>query len=201
MGIKKESGEVRREQIVRAAINIIGAEGIQKFTTARVAREVGISEANLYRHFKNKEAILTALIDDIERTLLGNLDLIESTEITGLEKMERVFKLHIDYIQENAGIPRIVFSSEVLFIRNLQKKLLGCVNQYMKRLGKIISEGVKDGSIKKDANPEAMATMFVGLIQFNALRWLMGGFKYSLSDKGDKLWLSYKKYLEAKRKR
>ncbi|MBI1912295.1 MAG: TetR/AcrR family transcriptional regulator [Deltaproteobacteria bacterium] len=201
MGIKKESSEVRREQIVNAAIAIIGNEGISSFTTARVAKEVGISEANLYRHFKNKDAIITAVIESVEDTLIWNVEGIREERLPGIEKMERIFKMHLRYIQENNGIPRIVFSSECLFVKGLQKKILSFVNLYMKKLGEVIEEGIKDGSIKDSVNAEAQATILVGMIQFNALRWLLSGFKYSLAEKGEKLWTSYRKNLEVKKKR
>lgn len=201
MGIKKESTEARKEQITRAAISIIGKEGIKSFTTARVAREVGISEANLYRHFKNKEAILLSVVDDVEENLFGNIAKVRSENMPAIEKMESVFKLHLRYIQENSGVPRIVFSSEMLFVRGLQKKLLAFVNAYLKKLGEIIEEGIKDGSIKEDASPEALSTILVGMIQFNALRWMLGGFKQSLAGKSEKLWESYRKNLVRKKGR
>lgn len=199
MGIKKETTEVRKEQIVRAALDITGKDGVQCLTTSRIAREVGISEANLYRHFKNKDAIINALIDSVEETLNGNVKKVRSEDVPAIEKMERIFKLHLDYIQQNCGIPRIVLSSEVLFVRGLQKKLLSFVNRYMKALGEILEEGVSDGSIRPNINADAMATMFIGMIQFNALRWLLSGFKYSLAEKSDKLWQTYKKNIGIKK--
>jgi len=201
MGIKKETTEVRKEQIVKAAIEIIGADGVQCLTTARIAREVGISEANLYRHFKNKDAIITALIDNVEDTLTGNVKRVRAEGIPAIEKMERIFKLHIEYIQENRGIPRIVLSSEVLFVRGLQKRLLSFLNRYTKALASVIEEGAKDGSIRPNVSAEAKAAMFIGLIQFNALKWLFSGFKYSLVEKSDKLWKSYRKNIEVKKRK
>lgn len=199
MALTRESTEVRREQIIKAAVDIIGRDGFGGFTTARLAKEVGISEANLYRHFKNKDAVITAVIDNIEETLLNNLKKVEGEGGSGLEKMERVFKLHLEYIQQNSGIPRIVFSSECLFVKGLQKKLLGFVNEYTRGLAGLIEEGMKDGSIKETVSPEAMAAMFIGIMQFNALRWLLGGFKWSLTEKGEKFWQNYRKHIASKK--
>ncbi|MBI5238347.1 MAG: TetR/AcrR family transcriptional regulator [Deltaproteobacteria bacterium] len=201
MGIKKESTEVRKEQIAKAAIAIIGKDGVQGFTIARVAKAVGVSEANLYRHFKNKDAIFLAVIGDVEETLLGKVSSINAQDLPAIEKMELIFKFHLNYIQENIGIPRIVFSSEALFVRGLQKRLLSFVNRYMEALCKILEQGVKDGSIRKNVNADAMATMLIGTIQFNALRWLLGGSRYSLAEKGEKLWQTYRRHIEAKKVR
>ncbi|HDH53599.1 MAG TPA: TetR/AcrR family transcriptional regulator, partial [Nitrospirae bacterium] len=60
---KKFDRKTRRAQIVQAALRIIGSRGVGALTTAAIAKEVGISEANLYRHFENKEEILNAMTE------------------------------------------------------------------------------------------------------------------------------------------
>lgn len=200
MALKKETTEVRKEQIVKAALTIIGDEGVQGLTTAKIARLVGISEANLYRHFKNKDAILTAVVEDLEETLSNNLKTVNAEPIAPLEKLERIFKLHLNHIEENRGIPRIVFSSEVVFRKDLRERLSSFINRYIKMLAGILESGVKDGSIKCSGGSTTTAGMFIGMIQLSALRWSLSGFKTSLLDEGDKLWKAYKENLECKRR-
>ena len=65
MSVKKVSTRIRQEQITRAALEVISSEGVQGLTTANIARRAGISEANLYRHFENKEAILKDLVERV----------------------------------------------------------------------------------------------------------------------------------------
>lgn len=197
MPVKKETTEVRKEQTVKAALDIIGAKGVQGLTTARIAKTVGISEANLYRHFKNKDAILLAVIDSIDNTLTNNLKTVRKENITSLKKMGRIFNLHLSYINDNKGIPRVVFSSEILFTKEIRKKLSSFVDRYLEMLAEVLEEGAKDGSIRKGINSRAMASLFIGMIQLNALRWLLNNFQSPLSKEGGKLWQAYKKNIEA----
>lgn len=197
MPVKKETTGVRKEQTVKAALDIIGAKGVQGLTTARIAKTVGISEANLYRHFKNKDAILLAVIDSIDNTLTGNLKAVRNEDITSLKKMERILSLHLSYINDNKGIPRVVFSSEILFTKGIRKKLSSFVDRYLKMLAEILEEGTKDGSIRKGINSRAMAGLFIGMIQLNALRWLLDDFRSPLSKNGGKLWKAYRANIEA----
>lgn len=197
MPVKKETTEVRKEQTVKAALDIIGAKGVQGLTTARIAKTVGISEANLYRHFKNKDAILLAVIDSIDNTLTNNLKAVRKEDITSLKKMERILRLHLSYINDNKGIPRVVFSSEILFTKEIRKKLSSFVDRYLEMLAEVLEEGAKDGSIRKGINSRAMAGLFIGMIQLNALRWLLNDFQSPLSKEGGKLWQAYKKNIEA----
>jgi AcrR family transcriptional regulator len=50
--------------ILQAAVQVLAAEGAQRFTTARVAERAGVSVGSLYQYFPNKAAILFRLQSD-----------------------------------------------------------------------------------------------------------------------------------------
>jgi DNA-binding transcriptional regulator YhcF (GntR family)/AcrR family transcriptional regulator len=54
-----------REAIVRAAITIADAEGIEGLSMRRVSTELRVSTMALYRHISSKRELLTAMIDRI----------------------------------------------------------------------------------------------------------------------------------------
>ncbi|MBU6955588.1 TetR family transcriptional regulator [Hahella sp. HN01] len=55
--------------ILEASVQVLTAEGAQRFTTARVAERAGVSVGSLYQYFPNKAAILFRLqSDEWERT-------------------------------------------------------------------------------------------------------------------------------------
>jgi len=68
----RQSGtaEILQQQIIDAALWIIGEKGIHGATTAGIAVEVDISEGNIYRHFRDKEEIVRSVIDKIGEDLL-----------------------------------------------------------------------------------------------------------------------------------
>ncbi len=195
MALKKEKTETRRGQIVKAALEIIGEEGIQGLTTLRIAKIVGISEANLYRHFENKDAILTAVIDHIDQSLSNNLTAVNEEPISPVVKLERMFNMHISMIQNNRGIPRIVFSSDTILKADLREKMFSLINRYLKILTDILKKGIRYGSINPDLNAEATAAMFIGMIQVSTIRWTFSNFQMSLSVESRKLWKAYKKII------
>ena len=53
-----------REQIVRAALQIADAEGLQGITMRRVARELGSAAMSLYRHIYSKDDLLDLMLDE-----------------------------------------------------------------------------------------------------------------------------------------
>jgi AcrR family transcriptional regulator len=52
------------DTILEAAVQVLAKEGVQRFTTARVAEKAGVSVGSLYQYFPNKAAILFRLQSD-----------------------------------------------------------------------------------------------------------------------------------------
>ena len=50
--------------VLEAAVQVLAAEGAQRFTTSRVAEKAGVSVGSLYQYFPNKAAILYRLQTD-----------------------------------------------------------------------------------------------------------------------------------------
>ena len=53
----------RRRAIVRAALRVFSSTSYAGATTAEIAREAGVSEPVLYRHFASKRALWVACLD------------------------------------------------------------------------------------------------------------------------------------------
>ncbi len=192
---KKFDGETRRAQIVQAALRIIGSRGLGALTTAAIAKEVGISEANLYRHFKNKEEILNVMTEQIGAGLEENLKTVTTGSPVG--RLKEIYRLHFEYIEKNDGIPRLVFSEELhMRLPHIRKKLLEKVNAYSRKLSEIIKKGQKDGLIKEVVNPQAASMILIGMVQVTTLKWSLSGSSFSLVDEGMKLWNDYEKCLK-----
>ncbi len=61
---KRLTGEERRKEIIRAAMEVFSQNGFSGSTTRKIAERAGISEAMIYSHFANKEDLYTAIIDE-----------------------------------------------------------------------------------------------------------------------------------------
>ena len=66
----RKSQAERREEIIDAALLILGEHGVDGMTMARIAEAVGITPGALYRHFGSRDAILAAAVEvAIERAM------------------------------------------------------------------------------------------------------------------------------------
>ena len=113
METSRLSSGIRRKQVVRSALKIISERGARNLATAAIAHEVGMSEANLYRHFVNKKEILLKIVKEIGSALEKNLEKVFQSSETPFENLRRIFSLQLTFIEKNEGIPRPIFSEEI----------------------------------------------------------------------------------------
>ncbi|MGH9899976.1 MAG: TetR/AcrR family transcriptional regulator [Pyrinomonadaceae bacterium] len=56
-------GDARRDQILQVAMRLFSQRGFRGTTTKEIANAAGISEAMIFRHFKNKRDLYSAILD------------------------------------------------------------------------------------------------------------------------------------------
>lgn len=57
-----KKSEVTKNKIIQAAIKLISQYGYAATTTAQIAKEAGVSEATIFKYFKDKETLLKEVI-------------------------------------------------------------------------------------------------------------------------------------------
>lgn len=188
----RKTTEIRREEILRAALFIVEQQGLDNLNTNAIAALIQLVPSAIYRHFKNKEEIIAALIDFIGERLQQNLQQATTQEGTALERLKSLFELHVKLLQEEPAIPRILYfliSSE----RNqeLKKKMLAEIDAYVYETKKLLLQGKKAGEINPAVDVAAAAMMFLGMIQ--PLVILSQENKDVLAEYPQKLWQCYQR--------
>ena len=79
-----------------------------KITTAKLAANLGVSEAALYRHFPSKTRMYESLIDFVEETLFTRITQILNEETKQLARCKKILTLYLIFCERNPGITRIL---------------------------------------------------------------------------------------------
>lgn len=108
-GRRRLSPEERRSQIVAAAKALFSEEGIGHVSMRKIAGEVGITQAAIYQHFENKEAILFVIIEDFFGDLLEALSSAIASEEEPLRKLRAGMRAYIEYGLSRPEAYRLVF--------------------------------------------------------------------------------------------
>jgi len=191
-----KSTHVRKKQIMDAARKLIMRSGSEHVTVRNMAKEVGISEAAIYRHFKSKTEILSFLADSVADGLLHDIDTAGSVGFTSLDIIDEILRTHLSRIEQRRGLSFLVLAEIISFgDKSLNKKVSDNIQIYVDRLKLLLSDGVRVGLISQDVDLKAAALLLFGMIQGLVNIWALSGYKFDLAEKYSELWKVYKRSL------
>ncbi|MDD5104323.1 MAG: TetR/AcrR family transcriptional regulator [Desulfuromonadaceae bacterium] len=190
--LEKKSTRVRKEEIIQAALEVVGKNGVRALTIAAIAASAGMSEANIYRHFSGKDDIYSAVAEFIGSSVMSNASAIAGGSRKPLEKLETIYFSHVALIIEHPGIPRFVFSDDIhLGQRNLADTLAQRIGNYIETITGVIAAGIAEGDLKPGLSPRETALTLLGMIQFTALRWTISNASFEIRPEAEKLWQNF----------
>lgn len=188
MALKLDS-PVRQEQIAQAALAVVAQGGLKRLNLAQVARRVGVVPSALYRHFKNKDAIIDTVLSLVRTRLLENVDAVTALTPEPMEQLRLLLARHVGFIRENEALPRLVFAEQVYDGRpGRRRAMFRAISAYLDRVGAIVKRGQVEGRIRKDLDPATVALMFLGIIQPAAILWDMSAGEFDVTRHAERAW-------------
>lgn len=136
----------RKQDILLALAKMLEHGQGKKITTAALSKEVGVSEAALYRHFPSKAKMFEALIDFSEDTLFTRIRTITSDALPVQEKCARIISLLLTFAERNPGICRVL-SGDALLGEN--PRLLQRVQQLFDRCETQLKQLIRDAEYQE----------------------------------------------------
>lgn len=189
MAKKRLGTDIRQEQIAEAALDIVRSGGVKALSVAAVAEKVGIVASAVYRHYKNKNEIVAAVLQLIQTRLNGHFQSVAMLDREPVEKLQLLLTNHIELIGNNNAIPRIIFSEEVLGgMPEKRHQLYGIIQDVIRNVATIVAEGQAKGSIRRDLPAENIAVSFLGMIQPAAIIWSLSEGTFDLSGHSRHAW-------------
>ena len=98
----------RKQEILQALATMLETQPGARITTAALARQVGVSEAALYRHFPSKAKMLEGLIEFIEESLFSRISRIMTEEPTAQARCNKLLALMLSFAELNPGMARLM---------------------------------------------------------------------------------------------
>jgi AcrR family transcriptional regulator len=193
MAQKHRSTQVRRKQIIDAARKLIIKQGSEHVTVRNIAKEVKISEAAIYRHFKSKRDVLLLLANQITDNLLQDIENAESGAHDPLERIDAILKSHLSTIEQRRGISFLVLAEIIsLGDKKLNKEVYKNLQTYVGRLKTLLSDGASAGWVRQDLDLEAASFLMFGLIQGLVNIWALSNYGFDLVSRYSALWNVYR---------
>ena len=98
----------RKEQILQALAHMLETAPGERITTSALAKEVGVSEAALYRHFPSKAKMFEGLIEFIEDTIFSRIAFILTDNQSAQIRCEKILLLFLGFCEMNPGLTRLL---------------------------------------------------------------------------------------------
>ncbi|MFQ6372811.1 nucleoid occlusion factor SlmA [Shewanella sp. YIC-542] len=136
----------RREQILQCLAQMLETHPGQRITTAKLASEVGVSEAALYRHFPSKARMFEGLIEFIEESLLSRANLIMTEEKDTMRRCQLMLQLLLVFAERNPGISRLLNGDALL---GEHERLRERVNQIFAKFETNLKQILREKSLRE----------------------------------------------------
>lgn len=176
----------RQEEIINAAIKLIGEGGIQALTIKNLSAEIGIAESALYRHFKSKTEVLNALLDFLGSFITSRYENIKTSELSSFGKLEKMITGQLKLFAENPPYA-IVILSDGLYKneKSLYSKIFSVMERTKSTFINIIDDGQKSGEIRNDVQSDQLAFLIMGSLRLTVTQWSLSGFNSDLMKRGN----------------
>jgi len=182
----------RKQQILETLAHMLEHQQGQHITTAALAKEVGFSEAALYRHFRSKASMFEALIAFIEETLFTRINRILAEEPEAEARALQITGLVLGFAHKNPGITRLmqgdVLVGETVALRERIEQLF---NRLLVQLKQVLREGHARQPL--NADPVDAARFLLALIEGLIADYVRSGFSRSPVEGLDQLWAIYRR--------
>ena len=104
MARKPADQSVNREDILVAAADVLQRNGYESTTMKDIAAEVNLTAASLYHHFKNKDALLLAVLEAGLDMVIDQLEPIVQSDIACNDKLRDMVRAHVVSLTKHTAV-------------------------------------------------------------------------------------------------
>ncbi len=151
----------RRAQILQSLASMLETNPGQRITTAKLAAQVGVSEAALYRHFPSKARMFEGLIEFIEETLFSRISKILSEEKDTAIRCQLIMHLLLGFAEKNPGITRILNGDALM---GEQDRLRTRIAQLFERLETQLRQVLRERKLREGKALSADEALIANLL-------------------------------------
>ena len=179
----------RRQQILEALAQMLEANPGNRITTAGLARQVGVSEAALYRHFPSKSKMFEGLIEFIEDTLFTRVNISLTEERTAERRCEKMLMLLLAFSDRNPGISRILTGDA---LAGETERLHHRVAQLFDRFETQLKQVIREAEVREGLRPviplPAAANLLMAAAEGRISQYVRSDFQRAPTTDGAQQW-------------
>ena len=179
----------RKDQILQALARMLESAPGERITTAALAREVGVSEAALYRHFPSKARMFEGLIKFIEDTLFARISRIVNEEDNAEIRCQNILLLLLTFCDKNPGMTRLLTGDALAGeTERLRERIAQFFNRLEAQLKQVLREAQIRENLKTTISPTILANLLLASCEGRLMQFVRSEFKVSPLDNWEAQW-------------
>lgn len=190
MSVRMDNG-ARKRQVLETALRIVDTEGIHSLTLRKIAENVGITEAALFRHFKGKEDIVSSMAN----TVFEENQYVPRGE-GPLQTLENMLTWQLEKFQNHPHHTSVLFQEDIFReYPSIRERFDLRRTSRSTLIHQLIKEGKRQGEFAPDVDEEAFTLLYMGSIRMAVLEWRHSGFSYDLRSRSTPILVMLRKCL------
>ncbi|CAM3383353.1 nucleoid occlusion factor SlmA [Halomonas lysinitropha] len=179
----------RREQILQGLALMLEEDSGKRITVAALARQVGVSEAALYRHFPSKARMFEGLIEFIEASLFERIGRILEEVPETLPRCGQILTLVLAFAEKNPGLSRLL-GGDALTGETARLRLR--IHQLFERLETQLKQILREAELREGRRPSlpvsAAANLLLAHLEGQISRYVRSDFRQRPTEHWDDQW-------------
>jgi len=169
---KERDNQLRRSDILKAAEHLFALKGYHKATIRDIAREAQYATGTVYLHFKDKNALYLALLEEKLKSMFLSIKEKIGQAKDARRKLEIFVQEGLAFFEKNQDFFCIFISegNELLSERRILKSPTGL--QMQEYTTSLLKEAQKQGVVSRDFDAGQIAEVFTSIIKTIIQRWL-----------------------------
>jgi len=159
---RKPTG-IRRGEIAAAAMRIMASQGTRRFTARVLAREVGITDGAVFRHFPSMDAVVDAVVERMEAVLFAEFPPADGDPI---ERLGVFFRRRVAAIVEHPDLSRLLLSDHLAQLGSPAHadRVAGFRRRSRRFVRACLVEAAKRGRLRGPVTPDVGVVLVSGAI-------------------------------------
>jgi TetR/AcrR family acrAB operon transcriptional repressor len=172
---KREQREASIERILESALSLMVSKGFNATTVDEIAKAAGLTKGAIYFHFENKTSILLAILDVIEKLIIGGLtDRVISAGPTSQAKL--VAAIHGQgALAETKTKYLLLFTLILLEFTGtdspIEVRVRLIYDAFVAELERIVRAGKASGEFNADVDAQELAAVIMALQHGTLMEW------------------------------
>jgi AcrR family transcriptional regulator len=109
-----------REELVNVAIEMIESSGVSGFSMAEACRRLNVTVAAPYRHFADRDALLTAVAIRACETLTNILQTAAQSETDPIEQLTMLARGYVEFAAQYPALFDTMYAKEIFMPGNIE---------------------------------------------------------------------------------